>query len=122
MLASNCILCIIINNYYYLQALPMATFLGYTTSDGEKITIVPVLECGEVIDYTIPSFSVITVKLRKMKYQCNVSDEAGNSVFKIADGFIKDDPSLNRSYPAEVVVGSSDDSACLIEASHYLCT
>lgn len=95
----------------------MASFRGFTTADGEEITLVPVLECGEVIFYTIPSFSVLTVKLRKIKYQCNVPDATGNPVVKVVDGFIKDDPSLNRPYPAEVAVGSSCVNACLVEVS-----
>ncbi len=44
-------------------------------------------------------------------------DEAGNPVVKIVGGFIKDDPSLNCSYPSEVAVGSSCDDACLVEVS-----
>ena len=94
----------------------MASFLSYTTSEGEEITVVPVLECGELMTNSIPSFSVLTVKLRRIKYQCNVN-EAGKPAVKIVDGFIRDDPSLNRLYPAEVAVGSSHNSACLVEVS-----
>ena len=53
------------------RGLKMASFSCYTSTEGEEITVVPILECGEVLSYTIPSFSVVTVKMRKVKYQCN---------------------------------------------------
>jgi len=43
------------------------------------------LECGEVLFYTISSFSVMAVKMRKVKYQCNVSDHGtGTNIVKVS--------------------------------------
>ena len=96
----------------------MASFRFYTNAEGEEITVIPILECGEVLSYTIPSFSVVTVKMRRVKYQCNVSDEAmGTKTVKVVDGFMKDDPSLDRSYPAEVAIMSNSKNSCLVEVS-----
>ena len=94
----------------------MATFNCCTSDEGEKRSVVPLLKCGEtVIPYTIPSFSVLTVHLRKIKFQCFVPDDFGFAAVKIVDGFIKDHPSLtDRIYPAEVTVGYSGDEACLV--------
>ena len=102
-------------NYYFLEGLMMASFRFYTNAEGEEITVIPILECGEVLS----SFSVVTVKMRRVKYQCNVSDEAmGTKTVKVVvDGFMKDDPSLDRSYPAEVAIMSNSKNACLVEVS-----
>ena len=83
-----------------VTAAVMATFNCCTSDEGEKRSVVPLLKCGEtVIPYTIPSFSVLTVHLRKIKFQCFVP------AVKIVDGFIKDHPSLtDRIYPAEVTI------------------
>ncbi len=62
--------------------------------------------------YTIPSFSVITVQMRKIKYECIVDEGT-----KILDGFIKDSPSLQRIYPSELLVKISCEKACYVEVS-----
>lgn len=93
----------------------MASFNCCTSDEGEKRSVVPLLECSEAVTlYTIPSFSVLTVKLRKIKLQCFVADDSGVPAVKIVDGFIKDHFSLNRAYPAEITVGYSGDGACLV--------
>ena len=56
------------------------------------------LEVGTPLKYTVPSFPVITVNLRKMKFKV-VSDPG------VYDGFIRDCSALERSYPAITVVG-----------------
>ena len=48
--------------------------------------MVPVLECGELISYTIPSFSILTLNVRRIKFH------AGTPTIKIVDGFIKNEP------------------------------
>ena len=68
-----------------------------------------------MLSYTIPSFSVVTVKMRKVKYQCNVSDHGTGRDLSILDGFIKDDPSLDCLYPTEVAIKSNCRCACLVE-------
>lgn len=85
----------------------------YTTADGEEYNSVPVLECDELYPYTIPSFPVITVKLRRIKYECIV----GQDQKEILDGFIRDDSSLQRPYPSELLVQISPESACYVEVS-----
>ena len=42
---------------------------SYTAVSGEERMLVPILQCGELYGYTIPSFSVITVEMRRIKYQ-----------------------------------------------------
>lgn len=53
---------------------------------------VVILELGSKIKYTVPSFPVFSACLREIKFQ--FLDET-----KIYDGYIKDCPSLDRSYP-----------------------
>lgn len=89
----------------------MASFLLYTTENGEEWDSVPVLECGEVYSYTIPGFSVITVSLRRLRYQCIMPDQS----IKVVDGFVRDDPSLQRVYPAEMMVEMSCENACIVK-------
>ncbi len=82
--------------------------------------MVPLLECSAAFWYTIPSFSVLSVKLRRIKFQCFVPDDSGVAelpAVKIVDGFIKDHPSLDRTYPAEITVDYSGDGACLVPVS-----
>ena len=67
---------------------------------------------------TTPPFSVVTVRMRKVKYQCNVSDHStGTNIVKVMNGFMKDDPSLDRLYPTEVAIKSNCRCACLVEVS-----
>ena len=48
------------------------TLTEYKTSEGVVRVLVPVLSCStEVHIYTIPSFAVVQVKLRRIKYQLN---------------------------------------------------
>ena len=49
-----------------------------------------------MVKYIPTGFSAITVALRRIRYQCIVDENA-----KVLDGFIRDDPGLNRMYPAE---------------------
>jgi len=48
-----------------------------------------------------------------------VPDESGSPVVKIFDGFIKDNPFLHHT-SSEVALGSSQDSAGLVEVSLYM--
>ena len=75
--------------------------------------IVPILRIGKIVSYTIPSFSVITVKLREIKYQCQLPDNSLHTV----DGFIREDLSLQRSYTAEVLVKKGSEKACMVDVS-----
>ena len=89
----------------------MATFaLVANCETGEKQVNVPILRIGKIVSYTIPSFSVITVKLREIKYQCQLPD-------KSLDGFIREDLSLQRSYPAEVLLKKGSENACMVDVS-----
>ena len=92
----------------------MATFaLVANCETGEEQLIVPILRIGKIVSYTIPSFSVITVKLREIKYQCQLPDKSLHTV----DGFIREDQSLQRSYPAEVLVKKGSENACMVDVS-----
>ena len=76
------------------------TLTEYRTSEGELRVLAPVLSCStEVHLYTIPSFAVVQVQLRRIKYQLHKS--LSRAVITL-DGLIKDDPSLDRLYPAEL--------------------
>ena len=73
-----------------------------------------ILGCYETYLYTIPSFSVITVIIRRIKYQCIQPDQST----KVVDGFIRDDPSLDsRLYPIEASVAIGLDNACIVKVS-----
>ena len=77
-----------------------------------------VLTCGtEVHLYTILSFPVILVHLRQIKFEMNTAD---GGVIQV-DGFINDDPSINRMYPAElscaVPVDSTYEACCITVSS-----
>ena len=86
----------------------MATFAVVANCEtGEEQVNVPILR---IVSYTIPSFSVITVKLREIKYQCQLPD-------KSLDGFIREDLSLQRSYPAEVLLKKGSKNACMVDVS-----
>ena len=93
--------------------LVMVEFVSYKTADGELWNSIPLLECGATCLYTIPEFSVITVKLRRVKFQCFMP----NHTTKVIDGFIRDDPSLDRVYPTEVMVQASSENACIVKVS-----
>ena len=72
------------------------------TNEGDRY-LVPILSCADEIHlYTIPSFAVVQVKLRQVKYQMQCDKPNSGRVISV-DGFIRDDPSLNhRMYPAEL--------------------
>ena len=73
----------------------------YTTASGIERARVPVLSCSSAVHlYTIPSFPVVQVRLKQIQFQALKPD--GSSIH--VDGFIRDDPSLNRIYPAELSV------------------
>lgn len=86
--------------------------LAYTNAEGVKLGSLPIIMCGELYSYRVPSFSVLTVHLRRIKYECIVD----NNSF-LLDGFIRDDPSLERPYPAEALIKEGLDSACFVEVS-----
>ena len=87
----------------------MATFaLVADCETGEEQVIVPILRIGKIVSYTIPS-----LKLREIKYQCQLSDKSLHTV----DGFIREDLSLQRSYPAEVLVKKGSENACMVDVS-----
>ena len=92
--------------------------LYYTTASGERRLIIPVLECGDLYSYTVPSFPVVNVKMRRIKYQVILPD--GEST-KIVDGFIREDPSLQRAYPIKLSIAcvvAVSQPACKVEVYH----
>ena len=87
----------------------------YTDATGQRLYLIPVIECLESYSYRIPSFSVITVQMRRINFEVEMSDHST----KIFDGFIRGDPSLQRVYPAEISIEDSFDVAGLVEVSSY---
>ena len=71
-------------------------------------------ECGELYEYTVPSFPVISVELRRMKYESIMPN--GKST-KVVDGFIREDTSLKRSFPADITIGEGYRHACIVPVS-----
>ena len=57
------------------------------------------LECGELYEYSVPSFPVISVELRRIKYESIMPN--GKST-KMVDGFIREDASLNTIFQTNV--------------------
>ena len=87
----------------------MATFaLVANCETGEEQVIVPILRIGKIVSYTIPSFSAITVKLREIKYQCQLPDKSLHTV----DGFIREDQSLQRTR-----LRKGPENACMVDVS-----
>ena len=90
----------------------MASFKGVIDKDGRQYSLIPLVECKEALEYTIPSFSVITVDVRRVRYQ--VILEGGSAA--IVDGFIKDIEELNtRIFPTRIAVELSSNNACLVQ-------
>ena len=67
------------------------------------------LKYSNVIEYTIPSFSVIKVKLRQAVIQ--TIDTSGEPA--VLDVFFREDSSLNTKLPQELIV----DEACIVDVS-----
>ena len=80
--------------------------------DFERV-VIPIVRCSKnSISYRIPSFPVITVELRLIRYQGYLTDDQ----VKVVDGFIRDDPSLQQhTFPTQVIVGLNSTTACLLE-------
>ena len=100
----------------------MATFASLlSASDGEDATesdakgpiSLPILRIGKIYTYTIPSFPVLSVQLRHVKYQMISQGKIG-----VFDGFMRECPSLERSYPAKAVITAHPD-AFFIEVSVF---
>ena len=74
------------------------------------------VSCKDVIEYVIPSFPVLSVRLRHMKYE--LKDDRSGSVM-LLDGCMKDDESLRRTYPAHASIRRDYKSAFLVKAGDY---
>ena len=95
-----------------LEAEPEANVEQIPSSRENEVTMT-ILEAGRLYFYRIPSFAVITVKLRRLKYECTTLDGS----VKVVDGFIRDDPSLNRPFPAKITFGIGCEYACTVDVS-----
>ena len=78
--------------------------------DNEKLRLLCPYWNAEINVYTVPSFPVLSVELRKIKYQFILPDES----IAVVDGFVHDDPSLKRTYPTELYVETSLKNACCV--------
>ena len=89
-------------------------FTALQSDGGEERVLVPILECGQLVSYTIPSFPVVTVNLRRIKYQGYLADGR----LKVVDGFIRDETSLEEhTYPSQIVVTLSETDSCYVDVS-----
>ena len=73
-----------------------------------------ILSMGPKFQYVIPSFDVLAVDIRLTKVQ-GQNEDGGLKVF---DMFIRDDPSLDRTYPAELAIA---DVTC-VHVSIFPCS
>lgn len=99
--------------------LPFSVSMAVRAERSDPVNIY-ILDIGEhVINYTVPSFPVFSARLRSIKFQLGVNTPNDKSSLKkrrvdiVYDSFIRESPSLQRSYPAWIVVDrdSTDDSA-----------
>ena len=71
--------------------------------EDEEEANLAILKSGKSFTYTIPSFPVYSAQLRHVRYQM-----LSNSVVSVFDGFMREDPSLDRNYPATAVITRPD--------------
>ena len=83
--------------------------------DEDNGVIITVLSKGNIIDYIIPSFSVLCVRLVEIKIQYH--DEHGNLI--ISDAFAKDCKEMNHPLPAFAKLNYNYENACLIEVCFF---
>lgn len=69
-----------------------------------------ILDVGEKFTYRVPSFPVLSCRIRRMKFKL----ETDSAVY---DGFIKDCPSLERVFPALIVAGKGYED-CFFVPKH----
>ncbi len=84
----------------------MAT-AGLGTSKGDQEPAGTVLQVGVPFNYTVPSFAVFSAVLRQVTLEMIVNGQ------KVVDGFIRDDPSVNRALPACITVAKH----CFVDVS-----
>ena len=83
-------------------------------SDTEPLfKLFTIVEAKNSYSYVVPSFPVFAVNLRHIKYQ--MTDENGQ--VQTFDGFIRECPSLKRSYPAIVRVEIGSKFAFLVKVN-----
>ena len=80
-------------------------------SSGSAFKKFTVLEAKETYPYVIPSFPVITVNLRHVKYQ--MVDEHGD--VHAYDGFMRECPAMHRTFPAIALVRVGYKFAFVVE-------
>ena len=89
------------------------TFFKSTIDDNRtQYSLIPLLECKDAVQYTILSFSVITVDIRRVRYQALLDD--GSAI--VVDGFMRDTEELNRRvFSTRIAVQQSCSHACLVQ-------
>lgn len=93
------------------------TFTALRPEGGEERVLIPIIQCGDAVRYTIPSFPVLTVNLRRIKYQGYLPD----GTLRVVDGFIREHTSLQEhTYPSQIVVTLSRTSSCFVEVCIYV--
>ena len=90
----------------------MASFKCVIDKDRTQYSLIPLVECKEAFESTIPSFSVITVARGRSEYQ--VLFEDGSAA--VTGGFIRDTEELNAQiFPTRSAVEQSYNHACLVQ-------
>ena len=77
-----------------------------------------ILTIGKPFRYTLPTFDVLAVELRRVLIS-GYEVEGGDERTRTYDAFIRNDPSLTRSYPTWMVVKDStfvDVSCCSLQS------
>ena len=72
----------------------MASFKYIVDKNGTQYSLIPLMECKEAFDYTIPSFSVIIYRGRSEScWQVLLVDGIYSAA--VTDGFIRDTEEVN---------------------------
>ena len=90
---------------------PMAEKPDLSPSSVPTFTRFTILEAKDTYPYVIPSFPVVTVNLRHIKYQ--MMDEGGD--IHVFDGFMRECPAMHRTFPAIAEVGIGYKFAFFVE-------
>ena len=80
----------------------MAFFKCVVDKDGTQYTLIPLIECKEAFDYTIPSFYVIIYRGRSESLLPGSSRRCYNYSVAVTDEFIQDTDA--RIFPTRIAI------------------
>lgn len=79
--------------------------------------IIPVVSVGNKFCYNVPSFPAISTMMRHMKYEYTETDGS----VSLLDGFIRECPLLDRTYPAFAAIENECPNGFIIEVYIHHC-